>query len=194
MGGLPRPGYYAEYYQKNKETIAAKQRERRKNPEYVQRQIDKRKEAWQVVKNDPELLEKHRTSNTEWGNSPQGQKTRKSWISKNKESIRTRQGDWQKRSDNYKDIQRKHAYGLDKEACKNLFNLQSGCCGICEKPIEFYGLGTHLDHDHNCCPGPKSCGKCVRGFLCSNHNKGLGHFNDDPEMLRNAARYLERFK
>jgi hypothetical protein len=34
----------------------------------------------------------------------------------------------------------------------------------------------------------------LRGFLCMHCNTGLGHFKDDPRLLRRAARYLVRFK
>lgn len=37
-----------------------------------------------------------------------------------------------------------------------------------------------LDHDHNCCPGEQTCGRCVRGVLCTKCNVGLGALDDDP--------------
>jgi len=52
----------------------------------------------------------------------------------------------------------------------------------------------HVDHDHACCPGPMTCGKCFRGWLCSNCNTSLGLMKDDPERLRAAAKYLEGFR
>lgn len=32
----------------------------------------------------------------------------------------------------------------------------------------------HVDHDHACCPGIKSCGKCVRGVVCNRCNSAIG--------------------
>lgn len=49
---------------------------------------------------------------------------------------------------------------------------------------------TQVDHDHACCKGPYSCGKCVRGLLCGRCNGLLGRIADSTELLRNGIRYL----
>lgn len=39
-----------------------------------------------------------------------------------------------------------------------------------------------VDHDHNCCPTRNTCGKCIRGVLCSRHNQGEGYFKTVEEI------------
>lgn len=51
-----------------------------------------------------------------------------------------------------------------------------------------------IDHDHDCCPGSRSCGKCVRGYLHPNCNIALGYLKNDPALLRAAADYLDRYQ
>lgn len=48
-----------------------------------------------------------------------------------------------------------------------------------------------VDHDHGCCPGQKSCGKCVRGLLCYSCNCILGLAKDSIEKLSHCISYLE---
>jgi hypothetical protein len=80
-------------------------------------------------------------------------------------------------------------YGLSPEKFAEILRGQHGGCAVC---------GTHdprvwvVDHDHSCCPGESSCGRCVRGVLCSPCNRGLGVFKDSPQLLQQAARYLMR--
>jgi hypothetical protein len=51
---------------------------------------------------------------------------------------------------------------------------------------------TDIDHDHNCCPGRFSCGKCVRGVICGNCNKAMGAFKDDPVIVQRVLDYLSQ--
>ncbi|WP_405373428.1 MULTISPECIES: endonuclease domain-containing protein [unclassified Microbacterium] len=60
-------------------------------------------------------------------------------------------------------------------------------CQICRTT----DVELHVDHDHSCCPGHITCGRCVRGFLCGLCNRGLGAFRDDPDRLVNAIEYLQ---
>ena len=68
--------------------------------------------------------------------------------------------------------------------------LHLGACAICGKR-EKSGRSLCSDHDHACCPGERSCGKCTRSFLCRKCNQGLGLFFDSPERMRVAADYIE---
>lgn len=63
-------------------------------------------------------------------------------------------------------------------------------CHLCGGVNAKSGRPLHVDHDHECCPTGKSCRECIRGFLCSTCNTGLGMFKDSPELLRKAAAYL----
>ena len=54
-------------------------------------------------------------------------------------------------------------------------------CEICN--CEISGSRICIDHDHQ-------SGK-TRGKICLSCNKALGHAKDNPDILRNAADYLE---
>jgi hypothetical protein len=47
-----------------------------------------------------------------------------------------------------------------------------------------------VDHDHSCCSGKTSCGKCVRGLLCTRCNVFLGHSRDDTAVAYSMIDYL----
>ena len=51
-----------------------------------------------------------------------------------------------------------------------------------------------VDHDHKCCAGRTSCGKCVRGLLCSKCNSALGHAKDSIVRLQGLISYLEKYE
>lgn len=63
-------------------------------------------------------------------------------------------------------------------------------CEICgERPEPEKKL--NIDHDHACCSGQFSCGKCVRGMLCQRCNKGIAFLRDSLTLLRVGMSYLE---
>lgn len=84
-------------------------------------------------------------------------------------------------------------HGITPEQFAALLLAQGGTCAIpaCEAAQCSNGRRLHIDHDHRCCPGHDSCGSCIRGLLCDRHNVAIGMCQDDPEQLRDLARYLE---
>lgn len=77
-------------------------------------------------------------------------------------------------------------HGVTTEQFEAMKAKHNGLCWACqERP------GTSIDHDHSCCPGPRSCGKCVRGLLCHYCNTALGLAGDSPEKLIRLIHYLQ---
>lgn len=77
-------------------------------------------------------------------------------------------------------------YGITEAEWWLMLEAQEWACLICSKqwkeddPMSDW----HTDHDHTTL--------VVRGILCGPCNMGIGHFRDDPSLLRQAALYLER--
>jgi hypothetical protein len=98
----------------------------------------------------------------------------------------------QKFSDIYKDKKLRKLFGITYLDYYYLLESQNGVCAICgkEETLRHFKYGTLLDlavdHDHK-------TGK-VRGLLCSDCNKGIGIFQDNPERLQTAINYLNRNK
>ena len=84
----------------------------------------------------------------------------------------------------------KTKYCLTLEQWEQLFLHQNKQCAICGSS-EPNGRGWNIDHDHSCCPGGRSCGKCIRGILCHSCNTGIGRFKDDIEIIKRAIKFLK---
>lgn len=86
---------------------------------------------------------------------------------------------------------RERRYTLSKARFDEMLADQGGACAICRAP--FTGSRKiHVDHDHSCCPGRSSCGKCVRGLLCTRCNNGLGFLEAGDSWKAQAEAYLAR--
>lgn len=62
-------------------------------------------------------------------------------------------------------------YNITVEQYDRMLADQGGVCAICKKPPVKNRL--HVDHDHACCDRGGSCGKCIRGLLCTSCNSKL---------------------
>jgi hypothetical protein len=81
-------------------------------------------------------------------------------------------------------------YGLTPEQYDAKLAAQEGICLLCLRPMDLtaigLGRGPALDHIHDTKP------LILRDFLHGNCNKAVGLFEDNPEICRLAALYLER--
>jgi hypothetical protein len=100
---------------------------------------------------------------------------RKAWLSENPEKLQQN---------------RLNKYSLKLEDYKLNLVLQGNACWICRELFTDTNL-PHIDHDHKCCKGQRSCGQCVRGIICDDCNVALGKFKDNADALHNAILYLK---
>lgn len=131
------------------------------------------KAAW-YQKNKARLRLKARPSRTEYN---------RSYYATNRERLLETHQDWQKRNpDKARCNGRAHKarkYGTTLEDFEAYCLTTGNRCEICQELV----VPLHIDHDHNT--------NKFRGALCGNCNRGLGIYQDNPELLRAAASYLE---
>jgi hypothetical protein len=87
----------------------------------------------------------------------------------------------------------KRMYNLSRLQVEKLLIDQDGCA-ICHRSENLFPVWWAVDHDHSCCSGNTSCGKCVRGIVCSFCNRGLGQFLDSKKNLLSAIKYLDKWE
>ena len=78
-------------------------------------------------------------------------------------------------------------YSMQEVEWWSRYQSQNGNCAICGEPMLPHGRGkdvAYVDHNHE-------TGE-VRGLIHSKCNLIIGHAEDDPQLLRLAAEYLER--
>lgn len=81
------------------------------------------------------------------------------------------------------EAQRLHKYGISDAVFDELWEIQSGSCGICK-----VAFGSKSD----ACVDHKHTTSAVRGLLCSNCNKAIGFLRDSPMMCISASAWCMR--
>lgn len=82
-------------------------------------------------------------------------------------------------------------YGITPADADRILAQQGGVCAICRgQPRKVHGISLKVtdwcvDHSH--------VTNKVRGLLCDHCNRAIGLLRDDPEILRRAAAYLEKY-
>jgi hypothetical protein len=76
----------------------------------------------------------------------------------------------------------KRKFNLSPEEYNDLLEKQGGVCAICKQNCT---RALAVDHNH-------TTGK-VRGLLCNNCNRGIGHLRDSIDLLKSATSYLEYY-
>lgn len=95
-----------------------------------------------------------------------------------------------KTSEFYRKHDLKRKFGITQEDYEKILESQNGVCSICEceeSTKHRYKEGSQnlaIDHCHET--------GIIRGLLCSNCNRGIGMFKDNPKFLISAAEYLNK--
>lgn len=115
----------------------------------------------------------------------------KKWKNDNSEKIKKEAlENYYNNKDVFRNRQLINTYNITLDDYNKLLKKQNGCCFICGRSGLRKNLG--VDHDHKCCPGKKSCGKCIRGLLCNVCNGFLGTIKDDISILEKSIFYIKR--
>lgn len=79
-------------------------------------------------------------------------------------------------------------YGISEDEYLGILNKQDGVCAICKTVPTPRGKRQRnfcVDHDHQT--------DKIRGLLCDPCNIAIAHLKEDPEILKSAISYLERY-
>lgn len=93
----------------------------------------------------------------------------------------------------YRQWSLKKLYGMSLADYDALYHKQGGRCAVCSRRPQ-PGGALQVDHDHKCCDGTKSCGRCIRGLLCIKCNVGLGALLDNIRLMWRAIAYLKGYQ
>ena len=83
----------------------------------------------------------------------------------------------------------KNLYGITVDNYYQMLENQNGGCGICGTKVPSFRKRKYVTQEMFFVDHCHSTGK-VRGLLCGKCNRGLGYFEDEPERLEEAVKYL----
>ena len=76
--------------------------------------------------------------------------------------------------------------GMTLEDYARMANAQDNKCAICKRDQSIFTRSLHIDHNHR-------TGK-HRAILCSRCNQTIGRSEDNPQLLRDIADYIEKWQ
>lgn len=120
------------------------------------------------------------------GKSNKARKHTDEWRAKERVYQKQRRAEY---PDQFRGFKLQSNFNITLEDYNKLLSEQNGVCAICSQECPS-GNSLAVDHDRRCCAGKTSCGKCIRGLLCTKCNPALGFLNDDPDRAIAAATYL----
>jgi hypothetical protein len=154
------------YYEANRAEVLERQRQKRQDP--VAGEELRRRERERIATLSPEERERRAQGNRDY--------YRRNPRSPEKNA----------------EMHFRHRYGLTLAQRTQMAIDQDNLCYLCAESLPEDTRRIHTDHDRSCCPGNRSCGKCIRGLACEGCNTGIGLLGEDPERLRRVADNLEK--
>ena len=117
------------------------------------------------------------------------------WRSKNRHKVNKQKRKWHRKNPEAMRRYDLQKVGITSEQYDALEAKQQKLCAICG--VDDPGKGKKnfcVDHSHLCCPKRKSCGKCLRGLLCSSCNLAVGLLKDSLSRAEAVVRYLKEYE
>lgn len=75
-------------------------------------------------------------------------------------------------------------YGITLKQYDDLLKRQNGCCAICQRHHSTFNKNLAVEHNHR--------NRMIRGLACTYCNRYRIGRNNDSEILRRVADYLEQ--
>ena len=151
-----------------------------------------KKERWVTTDKFKESRQKanQRAKARYWANPESSRQTLREWHHNNKEKKSQSFKNWQERNKlRIRGNRLMKTYGLSNDDYIAMFESQIGLCAICNEPQQ--GITKDGETRFLCVDHCHATGK-VRELLCVKCNTGIGQFKDNPEILKQAIKYLKK--